>query len=117
MPDFIKASHLSLNPFSINPITRNIIPIKILHCLAVGTPMLCTPIRDVVRYFPEYESGVVYADISDVDSFVNKMIRVVSDNELLTKLSSNAVNHIQKNFLLEGQIKKLEDLLYSVVHK
>ena len=116
MPDFIRMADLSLNPFSINPITRDIIPIKILHCLAGGTPMLCTPIRDVVKYFPEKESGVIYANIEDADSFIDRMIEVASNDMQLDVLSENAVKHIKENFLLDKQIDKLEDLLQSVVN-
>ena len=116
MPDFIRMADLSLNPFSINPITKNIIPIKILHCLAGGTPMLCTPIRDVVKYFPEDKSGVIYADIDNVDSFIEKIISVMSDNEQLKILSENAVKYIEQNFLLDKQIDKLEALLRSTTN-
>ena len=117
VPDFIKISDLSLTPFFINAITKDIIPIKVLNCLAGGSPMLCAPIRDVVKYFPEHKSGVVYADIKETDKFIDKLIQVASDDKLLAELSKNAVEHIKENFLLEGQIKKLEDLLYSVVNK
>jgi glycosyltransferase involved in cell wall biosynthesis len=117
MPDFIKIADLSLNPFFINSITRDIIPIKILHCLAGGTPMLCTKIKDVVNYFPENTSGVVYADITNTDSFIEKMIEVISNDELLNTLSKNAVKHAGENFSLDGQINKLENLLVSIARK
>lgn len=117
MPDFIKLADLSLTPFYINPITKDIIPIKVLNCLAGGTPMLCAPIRDVVKHFPEFESGMIYADIGDPNNFIEKMINIISDIELRKRLSDNAIRYIEENFLLDKQIDKLEDLLYNVVNK
>jgi len=117
VPDFIKLADLSILPFAINSITRNIIPIKVLNYLAGGSPMLCTRIKDVVRYFPEDKSGVVYGDIEDADSFVDKMIAVISDDEQLLALSRNAVNHIKENFSIDHQIDSLENLLFSLVKK
>ena len=117
MPDFIKLADLSLTPFFINPITKDIIPIKVLNCLAGGTPMLCAPIRDVVKHFPEYESGMIYADIANPNNFIEKMIDIISDNALRTRLSHNAIKYIEENFLLDKQIDKLENLLYSVISK
>jgi len=117
VPDFIKLANLSILPFAINSITRNIIPIKVLNYLAGGSPMLCTRIKDVVKYFPENKSGVVYGDIKNADSFIDKMIAVISDDEQLTALSRNAVNHIKENFSIEHQIESLESLLFSVARK
>lgn len=117
VPDFIKMANLSILPFAINSITRNIIPIKVLNYLAGGSPMLCTRIKDVVKYFPEHKSGVVYGDIEDADSFIEKMISLISDDEQLAVLSRNAVNHIKENFSIEHQIESLENLLFSIVRK
>ncbi len=117
MPDFIKIADLSLNPFFINSITRDIIPIKVLNCLAGSSPMLCTRIKDVVRYFPEYKSGVVYGDIENIDGFIDKMIELISNGQLLDELSKNAKKHIEDNFSQDNQIEKLENLLYSLVRK
>jgi len=117
MPDFIKIADLSLNPFFINSITKDIIPIKVLNCLAGGSPVLCTRIKDVVRYFPEYKSGVVYGDIVNIDGFIDKMIDLISNDPLLKELSINAKKHIEDNFSQDDQIDQLENLLFSLVKK
>jgi glycosyltransferase involved in cell wall biosynthesis len=117
MPDFIKIADLSLNPFFINIITKDIIPIKVLNCLAGGSPVLCTRIRDVVKYFPEHESGVVYGDIENIDRFIDKMIELIYNDTLLDELSKNSIKHIKDNFSQDDQIEKLEDLLLSAVRK
>jgi glycosyltransferase involved in cell wall biosynthesis len=71
----------------------------------------------VVKHFPEFESGMIYADIGDPNNFIEKMINIISDIELRKRLSDNAIRYIEENFLLDKQIDKLEDLLYNVVNK
>ena len=113
-------AHLSLadcffNSFELNDITRNIIPIKTLQYVACGKPVLSTPIPDVVNHFPETESGVVYSDISDPDTFVEKLGQLLNDSEQSHALGANAISHCMKNCSMENQFGKLADILSRCV--
>jgi UDP-galactopyranose mutase len=57
LPSYIAGWDVAIMPFALNEATRFISPTKTLEYLAAGTPVVSTPIRDVVR--PYGERGLV----------------------------------------------------------
>lgn len=111
VPRYLSLAKLALNPFQINSVTENIIPIKVLQYLSSGVPMLSSPIRDVVSNFPEGESGAVYADVSDIKVFCGRIIELLADDDNLTSLSSMARRHICENFDINKTVVNLTKML------
>jgi len=117
IPRFISLADVTFNSFFINNITRDIVPIKILQYLACGKPVICSPLPDVKKIFPEVESGVLYSDISKPNTFISLIGNTLLDIELQKELAKNAVRFIEQNFSLNSQVEKLEKLLISTTHK
>ncbi len=111
VPRYIAGSDLTLLPFELNDITRDIIPIKILQYLACSKPLLASPLPDVVRLFPNEESGVVYSDIADDKQFCRDMVALANDDARLGDLGRKGRAFIEKFFSINAQMDKLEALV------
>ncbi len=85
--------------------------------MACGKPVICSPLSDVMRLFPEQESGVLYGDISKPGDFISLIGNTLLDTELQKELSKNAVRFVEKNFSLKSQVEKLEKLLIKTARK
>ena len=114
VPRFLSLADVALNPFMLNPITYDIIPGKILQYLACAKPTLCSPMPNVQHSFPEFVSGMRYADIEQPEKFINMLTEMLQNIQLLDELSQNAVRFIQKHFTLEKQLASVEQLLFKV---
>lgn len=107
VPQHLSVAHLTINPFQINAITENIVPIKILQYLSCAKPLLCTPLRDVMKKFPEGISGIRYTKTDDINEFCEAMLEMAADTWKLQALSSSAREYILENNSIDQTIKKL----------
>ena len=115
VPRFLSLADITFNSFSINDITRDIIPIKILQYLACGKPVVSTPIKDVVSLFPEKQSGILYHDIEDKEGYIKLLGETINNDNLLKELSDNAIKHIS-NFSVNKRIEELEKLFLRTIN-
>jgi glycosyltransferase involved in cell wall biosynthesis len=53
LPNYCRAFGVCMMPFALNEATEFINPTKALEYLATGKPVVSTPVRDVVRQYPE----------------------------------------------------------------
>ncbi len=65
IPDFIAAADVCLMCSDLNPITRNIVPIKTFEYLACGRPVLASELPGVMREVPP-GNGIIYAQKDDL---------------------------------------------------
>ena len=75
LPRYIAGWDVALMPFALNEATRFISPTKTLEYLAAGTPVVSTPIRDVVR--PYGERGLVR--VGSGRSFVDQVAEALRE--------------------------------------
>ena len=108
VPDIISMCDLALNPFEINEITKEIIPIKLLQYLACGKPVLSSPLPDVKNLFPEHDSGIVYSDMKNPRAFARLAGRLLADEKRRSELGANALDFIRP-FGLEEVISRWEE--------
>lgn len=111
MPRHLSLADCCLNPFRLNEITRDIIPIKILQYLASGKATVATPIPDVVAHFPEQQSGILYQSIDQPKEFATLVGRLLADDKQRGALGENARNFVEQRYSIHGQIRKLEGVL------
>ena len=114
VPEFLGIADIAFNSFRLNDITKDIIPVKIVQYLACGKPLICTPLPDIVKLFPEKDSGILYCDIKQGDKFAALIAETMANQTLMNQLSQNAVNFIVKNFDMNTQILKLENELIGL---
>ena len=116
LPNYLSLAQIALNPFEINDITREIIPIKMLQYLASGLPVVCTPLPDVVKHFPHETSGVFYSDSDDLDEWVETLIKLASTGSKgLHADGTRAREYVSKHYSINGAVHQLEQILCSVI--
>lgn len=115
VPGFISLADITINAFQSNDITKDIVPIKNLQYLACGKPVISTPLKDVVKFLPENESGSIYIDFSNIDNLIDKLIYLFENKNELAKLSKNGYNYILNNYSHNKQMDELESLFRSLV--
>jgi glycosyltransferase involved in cell wall biosynthesis len=111
LPGLLSVAKLAINPFSVTDITRDIIPIKVLQYLSSGLPCVCGVLPDVIRLFPETDSGMVYHSADDMPGFLDKISEVASNPARLKALRDAGLNHIEKSFSMTACIQKTEQAL------
>lgn len=113
LPALLSVSDIAICPFSINNITRDIIPIKILQYLASGLPTICTPMPDVVSKFPSMESGIIFTKDDSEEEFSKTIIELANNKASQNSLSNNARNYALSNLSIQNTISNLETILYQ----
>lgn len=108
VPRYLSLADLALNPFAINSITRDIIPIKILQYLAQGLPVLSTPLPDLVRKFPDRTSGITYTANVDYDAFVEEMAAMLRDRSALERQGGEGLRFVTHNYSVNTAIDGLQ---------
>lgn len=105
---------IALNPFEINDITRDIIPIKLLQYLACGLPVLSTPLPDVQRKFPNGRSGIGYSVSDAPDDFAHALVNQLSDPVGLELQGRDGLRYVSEHFSVTRAIDRLETTLLSL---
>ena len=112
VPRWISIADVTITPFELNSITLDIVPIKILQYLAAGRPMVCAPIPDVMRLVPSEQSGVIYQDIAEPRTFLERLLELTRDEDLCRTLGEQGRNFVLKEFSIQKRVQTLEALLH-----
>jgi glycosyltransferase involved in cell wall biosynthesis len=112
MPQFISLSNLCINPFRINDVTRDIIPLKTLQYLACGKPVLSTPLPGMTDQIKSPQHGIVYASI---ENFGLNTIRLLNDKVFASYLGRRASKYVMENHNEIELGRKLERVLCSEI--
>lgn len=108
VPRFLSLGTVALNPFELNDITRDIIPIKILQYQAAGLPVVSTPLPDLVRKHPPGESGVEYSASHDAESFFRALAEAISDPGHLRAVGLRGIDFVSRCFSVEHAVDQIE---------
>ena len=76
LPDIIRSSDVCINPFDLNPITRDILPTKLFQYLACNKPVVATSLPGTIPFLSGEEHGMVY---SSQESFVDALADLLDD--------------------------------------
>ena len=117
VPRWISLADVAFNSFRVNDVTRDVIPIKLLQYLACAKPVVCTPMPDVMRLFPERESGMVYCDIGKTEDYLRLLARIAFDPGENQALARDGLAFVTAHFSMQSQIAKLEALLSETARK
>ncbi|WP_166432795.1 glycosyltransferase [Luteimonas yindakuii] len=108
VPRYLSLGRVAINPFEINDITRDIIPIKILQYQACGLPVLSTPLPDLLRKHGE-RSGVSYSRSDAPDVFVQRLLQMLADPEATAAQGRRGRALMETTFSVEVAIDRLEE--------
>jgi glycosyltransferase involved in cell wall biosynthesis len=95
LPGLIRSCDICINPFELNPITRDILPTKLFQYLACGKPVLMTELPGTLPFLKGAEDGVVYTSL---DSFADATASLLSDRARLDELGQNALTVAQRDY-------------------
>jgi len=113
LPKYLSLGHVGINPFEINNITRDIVPIKILQYQASQLPVLSTPLPDLIKTIPAGRSGVEYSNTDSMDDFTNSLIKIITCSDLAL-FGKKARNYVKKNHSIEQTISDLDFFIRNV---
>ena len=114
VPRYLSLARIALNPFEINEITRDIVPIKILQYQAMGLPVVSTPLPDLVRKHPTSNSGVIYSNDDTADAFAETLNTALSSHEL-ELIGDRGRRYMENAFTLDSALKKVEYTLQKLI--
>ena len=107
VPRYLSLGRIAINPFEINDITRDIIPIKILQYQACGLPVLSTPLPDLVRKH-DARSGVCYSASDAPDAFVDSLMAMLDDPVATDVQARRGRALMESTFSVDAAIDHLE---------
>lgn len=110
LPRYLSTATVALNPFEINEITKDIVPIKILQYQACGIPVVSTPLPDLMLKHPEKISGITYSESDDIVSFISALESIL-DSEIATEQGRRGLAFVSQRYSVERTVEKLEEHL------
>lgn len=113
MPQYINVADVCINPFRINGITKDVLPIKVLQYLASEKPVIATPLPGLVSVIPGEQSGIVYSE--NIPKFVLTTIDLLKSRDKLIQLGHNGRDYIKKYHDLDEITKYLEEIIFNLV--
>jgi glycosyltransferase involved in cell wall biosynthesis len=108
VPRYLSLARLALNPFEINDITRDIIPIKILQYQAAALPTLSTPLPDLLQKHPAGESGVVYSAADDADAFLGRLVELLQRRDELQATGERGRDFVNALYSVDHAVDRIE---------
>lgn len=112
LPRYLSLATIALNPFEINAITKDIVPIKILQYQACGLPVVSSPLPDLMRKHPENESGVVYSSTDGMDDFVGRLLSLINSGDG-DEIGSRGLRYVSSRYSVDSTVDRLERTLSS----
>jgi glycosyltransferase involved in cell wall biosynthesis len=88
--------------------------LKILEAMALGTPVISTS-KGAEGLKTTHEENILIAD--NPESFAQAVIRLLKDENLRTRLSTNGRRLVEEGYSWETSARQLERLLYQVVQQ
>jgi glycosyltransferase involved in cell wall biosynthesis len=110
LPSYMSLARIAINPFAINEITKDIIPIKILQYLAAELPIVSTPLPDLVCKIPHEISGTYYSADDTMESFTQSILDIAGSIDL-EQAGQKARTYVSEHHSMESVISELEGLL------
>lgn len=110
LPKYLALAKIAINPFELNSITRDIVPIKILQYLASELPVVSTPLPDLVLKIPACSGAIWFSANDSLAQFVDCLIDVASAQNL-DKAGQLGRKYMELHYSMNAAIQKLEDAL------
>jgi len=110
LPKFLSLANIAINPFEINSITKDIIPIKMLQYLSSELPVVSTPLPDLIVKIPQGSGGVWYSRSDSLEDFLSGLRDVVGTMDLL-HAGKTGRNYVTNHFSIQKAVKNLEEIL------
>jgi len=91
-------------------------PLAIAEAMAHHTPVIATDARGPVSMVHDGIDGLLVKK-GDVNGIASAIIKLLKDNNLRKKMSTNARNNAEKNYRATGIVDQLEEIYYDILYK
>jgi len=115
MPQYINIADVCINPFQINGITKDVLPIKVLQYLGCGKPVIATPLPGLVSVIPGENCGIIYS--TDIPEMVRTTTDLLKSRDKLITSGQNGSIYIKKYHDLDEIVIRLEETIYELVRE
>ena len=88
------------------------LPGALIEAMAAGLPIVCTPVDGNSELVSDGESGL-YSDVRCPDQLSNRLIEVLSDNDLARRLADSAQNRAKNRYSLEIMVENFSSLYHE----
>jgi O-antigen biosynthesis protein len=103
LPEYISQFNVGLIPFKVNRLTQSVNPVKLFEYLAVGVPVVSSPLAEVLEF-----SDIVH--IAENNDFSEK-IRIAMDSD--TTESREMRKAAVKQYTWENIVARIENIIIS----
>jgi glycosyltransferase involved in cell wall biosynthesis len=111
--DYIALSDVCLVSFKENPITEDIVPIKIYEYLSSGKPVLSRKLRGIYNEFNSFNNVFYYNSIED---FISNIYYIKENYGEIINLSIENSNVIKKNHNWEAIVNKFRTNIIKIIN-
>lgn len=84
-------------------------PVSLIEALATGLPAISTYHADIPEVLMDGKSGFLVPE-RDVDALAERLEYLINNTKLWGKMGCNGRKHVEQNYNLTTQVKKLEDI-------
>ena len=95
----------SMDLFILTSINEGL-PMSLLEAMAIGTPVLSTAVGGIKEVIEDGETGLLVPSKA-IDEFEEALIRLYQNKDLRNSLASQAKEHVNKQYNIESNNKKL----------
>lgn len=110
LPKYLSLANIAINPFEINSITRDIIPIKILQYLASELPVISTPLPDLTLKIPASSNAIFYSETDSIADLIDYLINEYLKCDLPSS-GKLGRKYMEENYSINKAISLLENIL------
>ena len=114
LPDYLALSTVTINPLKKSLVTDTALPHKVLQYLAMGLPVVSTPLDGLQAVFG-LDSGIVWGETPGV--ILEKAIELASDSAACAEASSSAKRAVASKLGQDKAVGELERLLLEMIKK
>jgi glycosyltransferase involved in cell wall biosynthesis len=104
----LRSLDIGLMPLDDDPWARGKCGYKALQYMAVGVPVVCSPVGMNVNIIQEGENGLL---ASDPDAWERQISRLVESSELRQRLGAAGQRSVEQNYSLTLMAERLADLI------
>ena len=113
IPELIEAADICLLPAHNNRIMQDIVPIKMYEYMALGKPIISTPLVGIMKEFGS-DSGIEYAN--SPEEVIEKAVNLSEDSKRAGEAGSRARRFVEK-YSWDTITQEFEGILESTISR
>jgi glycosyltransferase involved in cell wall biosynthesis len=110
--EYIELADLCLMSFSLNNVTKDITPVKIMEYMAMKKPVLSNSLPNVVKEIGE-NNGVIFA--RNQNELIKNIRELVGRKETLSKIGFQGFDLIKKHYVWPTILNKLKEIIITLI--